>query len=104
MHTLYHLHCICHVFVISLGAPYKGFGMCTTVWVPDYRGRNHKMASLKQQKPSFEYFVKECVITSVIVYRDRAEVKRSLSVTIPRGECDVIFKGLPEVVDSNSIR
>ena len=51
-----------------------------------------------------EYSVKDCAIKSVIVYRDRAEVKRSLPVAIPGGECDVIFKGLPEVVDENSIR
>ena len=43
-------------------------------------------------------------MNSVVVYRDRAEVKRLASVNLSGGESEVIFNGLSEAVDGDSIR
>ena len=48
--------------------------------------------------------VKEAPLHSVVVYRDRAEVKRSVSVKLEAGENEVAVSGLAECVDKNSIR
>lgn len=47
---------------------------------------------------------KEAEIHSVTVYRDRAEVKRSVLVRAEEGENEVVVSGLPECTDKNSIR
>ena len=47
---------------------------------------------------------KEAEIHSVTVYRDRAEVKRSVRVRIEAGENEVVLTGLPECTERNSIR
>ena len=48
--------------------------------------------------------VSETPLHSVVVYRDRAEVKRSVSVKLEAGENEVAVSGLTECVDKNSIR
>ncbi len=48
--------------------------------------------------------VRGCAIESVVVYRDRAEVKRAVPLTLAPGESEVIVHGLAQCVDKNSIR
>ena len=48
--------------------------------------------------------VGDCAIESVVVYRDRAEVKRAVPVHLAPGENEVIIYDLAECVDKNSIR
>ena len=45
-----------------------------------------------------------CAIQSVVVYRDRAEVKRIVPASLATGENEVIVTGLAECVDKNSVR
>ena len=45
-----------------------------------------------------------CVIQSVVVYRDRAEVKRIVHATLAAGENEVLVTGLAECMDKNSVR
>ena len=45
-----------------------------------------------------------CAIQSVVVYRDRAEVKRIVPASLAAGENEVIVTGLAECVDKNSVR
>ena len=58
----------------------------------------------KNEKPQKEVDIKKCSIDSVVVYSDRAEVKRTVPVTLPAGESEVVFKYLSESVDGDSIR
>ena len=58
----------------------------------------------KSEKPQKEVDIKKCSIDSVVVYSDRAEVKRTAPVTLPAGESEVVFKHLSESVDGDSIR
>ncbi len=51
-----------------------------------------------------EVAVRECVIESVVVYGDRAEVKRAIPVSLAAGENEVVVQDLAECVDKNSIR
>ena len=51
-----------------------------------------------------ETAVRECAIESVVVYGDRAEVKRAVPVSLAAGENEVIVYDLAECVDKNSIR
>ena len=55
-------------------------------------------------KPSQELEVKACSIHNVVVYRDRAEVRRTVNISLPAGESEVTIKGLSESVDGDSIR
>ena len=48
--------------------------------------------------------VGDCAIESVVIYQDRAEVKRAVPVHITPGENEVIVYDLAECVDKNSIR
>ena len=48
--------------------------------------------------------VRECTIESVVVYKDRAEVKRAVPLTLAAGENEVVVCGLAECVDKESIR
>ena len=48
--------------------------------------------------------VGDCAIESVVVYQDRAEVKRAVPVHLCPGENEVIVYDLAERVDKNSIR
>ena len=48
--------------------------------------------------------VGDCAIESVVIYHDRAEVKRAVPVHLTPGENEVIVYDLAECVDKNSIR
>ena len=47
--------------------------------------------------------VRECAIESVVVYSDRAEVKREIPVSLAAGENEVVVQDLAEGVDKNSL-
>ena len=51
-----------------------------------------------------EVAVGECAIHSVVVYQDRAEVKRSLPVHLLAGENELILTNMAECADKNSVR
>ena len=51
-----------------------------------------------------EVAVGACAIHSVVVYSDRAEVKRTVPASLAAGENEVLLTGLTECVDKNSIR
>lgn len=51
-----------------------------------------------------ELSVKDCPIHSVVVYTDRAEVKKTVNVEISGGESTIVVKDLSEFVDGDSIR
>ena len=51
-----------------------------------------------------ETAVGDCSMESVVVYQDRAEVKRAVPVHLYPGENEVIVFDLAECVDENSIR
>ncbi len=48
--------------------------------------------------------VRDLPIDSVVVYQDRAEVKRRLSVHLATGENELIISDLTDCVDQNSVR
>lgn len=48
--------------------------------------------------------VRDCTIESVVVFTDRAEVRRAVPVTLAAGENEVVIYGLSSCVDQNSIR
>lgn len=48
--------------------------------------------------------VRDCAIDSVVVYSDRAEVRRAVPVSLLAGENEVVVYDLTECVDKNSIR
>lgn len=54
--------------------------------------------------PTTEVSVTKCEIYSVVVYRDRAEVRRVVHAHLSPGENKVIVNGLAQVVEANSIR
>ena len=51
-----------------------------------------------------ETSVGDCAIDSVVVYQDRAEIKRAVPVHLCPGENEVIVYDLAECIDKNSIR
>jgi len=51
-----------------------------------------------------EVGVRECAIESVVVYGDRAEVRRKVPVSLTAGENEVIIYDLSASVNQNSIR
>ena len=51
-----------------------------------------------------ETAVGDCTIESVVIYQDRAEVKRAVPVHLYPGENEVIVRDLAGCVDKNSIR
>ena len=48
--------------------------------------------------------IKDCAVSGVVIYRDRAEVKRVVHVSLKGGESDIVITGLSEAVDGDSIR
>ena len=48
--------------------------------------------------------VRDSPIESVVVYQDRAEVKRRLTVHLAAGENEVIISDLADCLDKNSVR
>ena len=64
---------------------------------------------LLEQKPSPKAPVTECdasdlEVGGVVVYPDRAEVKRLIRASLKTGENDVLVNQLPSVVDPKSLR
>ncbi len=51
-----------------------------------------------------EAAVRDCAIESVVVYADRAQVKRKVPVALATGRNEVVVYGLSDCVDQNSIR
>ena len=51
-----------------------------------------------------EVGVRECAIHSVVIYQDRAEVKRVVPAKLAPGENQVVVNGLASCVDKNSVR
>jgi len=51
-----------------------------------------------------ETAVRDCAIESVVVYADRAEVKRRVPVSLTTGKSEVVVHGLSTFIDKNSIR
>ena len=45
-----------------------------------------------------------CPVSNVTVFLDRAEVNRVVETRIEGTEAEVIIKGLPSVIDENSVR
>ena len=54
--------------------------------------------------PVNEFKASELEVGGVVVYPDRAEVKRLVKVTLRKGENDVVVNQLPAVVDPKSLR
>ena len=54
--------------------------------------------------PEAEYNAKDLEVGGVVVYPDRAEVKRMIRVSLKKGENDVMINQLPSVIDSKSLR
>ena len=54
--------------------------------------------------PVAEYNVSELEVGGVVVYPDRAEVKRLIRVSLKKGENYVLINQLPSVVNSKSLR
>lgn len=48
--------------------------------------------------------VRQCRIHSVVVYTDRAEVKRLVPAQLPSGESEVVIEGLSASINGDSIR
>ena len=70
--------------------------------MPDKGSLEKQEARSGQNKVDVE--VKKCAIHSVVVYQDRAEVRRLVPANLTAGENEVIINGLAECVDKNSIR
>lgn len=45
-----------------------------------------------------------CPVESVVVYQDRAEVRRSIKQTLAEGQNEVVIEGIVESVYQDSIR
>ena len=54
--------------------------------------------------PAGEFNSSDLEVGGVVVYRDRAEVKRLIRVSVKKGENDVVVNQLPSVVDPKSLR
>ncbi len=73
-------------------------------------------STLKQNKPCMLAFpstsgaqvietkVRDSPIDSVVVYQDRAEVRRRLTVHLVTGENELIISDLTHCIDQNSVR
>jgi len=54
--------------------------------------------------PAGEFDSSDLEVGGVVVYRDRAEVKRLIRVSVKKGENDVVVNQLPSVIDPKSLR
>ncbi|KAL5474815.1 hypothetical protein EMCRGX_G026832 [Ephydatia muelleri] len=62
-------------------------------------------ARMSVKKPNrLEFAVRDCSIHSVVVYKDRAEVKRIIRAELLEGTNEVVISGLAETINRNSIR
>lgn len=62
------------------------------------------MAARVKDPHKLEFPVKACSIQSVVVYKDRAEVKRIIRAELLAGVNEVVVNGLAETINKNSIR
>ena len=74
--------------------------------IPDW---SHVAMVLEENKtsskaPVGEFNSSDLEVGGVVVYRDRAEVKRLIRVSVKKGENDVVVNQLPSVVDPKSLR
>ena len=81
-------------------------------------GCGRKLFTTRQKMPDFdklafpgagsvqivETAVRDCAIESVVVFGDRAEVKRRVPVSLTAGNNEVVVHGLSTCIDKNSIR
>ena len=72
--------------------------------MPDGGALKAKAFSGSSVSQLIETRVGDCAIDSVVVYQDRAEVKRAVPVHLCPGENEVIVYDLAECIDKNSIR
>ena len=64
---------------------------------------------LEENKPiskasTGEFDSSDLEVGGVVVYRDRAEVKRLIRVSVKKGENNVVVNQLPSVIDPKSLR
>jgi len=59
--------------------------------------------SVKKGAETLETTVSNCAIDSVVVYTDRAEVKKRLTINL-EGKNGVLLHGFPSWIDKDSIR
>lgn len=52
----------------------------------------------------FVFTVHDCPVDKVVVYLDRAEVRRVVNATIKKGQNEIILKNLSSCIDEDSIR
>ena len=63
-----------------------------------------EQSTSNSRAPVAEYNASELEVGGVVVYPDRAEVKRLVRVSLKKGENDVLINQLPSVVDPKSLR
>jgi len=63
-----------------------------------------QQSKTSSRAPAAEYNASDLEVGGVVVYPDRAEVKRLIRVSLKKGENDVLVNQLPSVVDSKSLR
>ena len=73
--------------------------------MPDIEERQEgDREQLPKHKPQIRFDVQKCPIESVVVYTDRAEVKREVSLQLQAGESELIVEGLSVSINGESIR
>ena len=73
--------------------------------MPDIEERQEgDRAPLLKDKPQIRFDVRKCPIESVVVYTDRAEVKREVCAQLQAGETELIVEGLSVSINGESIR
>ena len=61
-------------------------------------------APLLKDKPQIRFDVRKCPIESVVVYTDRAEVKREVCAQLHAGETELVVERLSTSINGESIR
>ena len=79
-------------------------GLLSQVKMPDKGVLKTKAFPGSSAVQVVETAVGDCTVESVVVYKDRAEVKRAVPVHLYPGENEVIVYDLAECVDKSSIR
>ena len=62
------------------------------------------LATSNSRAPVTEYDASELEVGGVVVYPDRAEVKRMIRTRLKKGENNILVNQLPSVVDPKSLR
>ena len=99
------------ITVVSLATPFAEEGVACESSVSCKPQIHANMPELKPKAfpghaavQLVEVAVGECAIHSVVVYQDRAEVKRSLPVHLLAGENELVLTNMAECADKNSVR